>query len=187
MRWINYPRLGVAVVSLAIAQQAPARRRMAVVKFDNSSVQSGAAAIRGTHPRGGKGIPDLIAGTGRLPGVEAISIGSITQFGRDDESTTDLGKATLQAVAAITIQLQNDAGSIQAGVVTLQGLVADARGGQPFVQRTGREIRERAAGQVIRRIEESPGAGSMTEVDELCAVSNYAGCAPSKTGGTIRN
>ncbi len=221
---------------------------------------------------------------GRLLGVEAIIIGSITQFGRDDKSVnvggggyglgkyglggigkkeskavvavsarmihtdtaeilaaftgrgestrsgasllgagggggsggggavsmnssnfadTILGEATLKAVGTLTSQLQNSAGSIQARVVKLEGLVADASGDSLVlnigskagvrvgdklaVKRTGREIRDPSSGKVIRRIEESVGEVTITEVDELSSVGKYTGSAPAKTGDTVRN
>ncbi|MBL0158448.1 MAG: curli production assembly protein CsgG [Bryobacterales bacterium] len=322
MRWIKYVLLAAVLVFQAAAQQAPAKRRIAVMNFDYGAVQSGISAIFGANQDVGKGIADLIveklvqggvytvyerkaidkimaeqnfsnsdradassaAKIGRLLGVEAIIIGSITQFGRDDKSTsvggggyglgkyglggigaksskavvavsarmistdtaeilaavsgrgestrsganllgaggsggsggggavgmnasnfadTILGEATVKAVASITSQLNNNSGSIQARVVKLEGLVADASGGtlvlnigskvgvrvgdKLFVKRTGREIRDPASGKVIRRIEESIGEVTITEVDELSAVGNYTGSAPAKTGDTVRN
>jgi curli biogenesis system outer membrane secretion channel CsgG len=323
MRCINYTLVAVAFVFSAMAQQAPAKKRIAVMNFDYGAVQSGVSAIFGTNQDVGKGIADLIveklvqggvytvyerkaidkimaeqnlsnsdradassaAKIGRLLGVEAIIIGSITQFGRDDKNTsvgggafgglnkyglggvgrkdskavvgvsarmintdtaeilaavtgrgesarsgtsligaggsggsgggggvgmnasnfgdTILGEATLKAVTSITTQLQNNAGAIQARVIKLEGLVADASGDtlvlnigskagvrvgdKLFVKRTGREIRDPATGKVIRRIEESVGEVTITEVDELSAVGKYAGSAPAKTGDTVRN
>ena len=322
MHWIKCSLLAVAFVFQATAQQAPAKKRVAVINFDYGAVQSGIAAIFGSNQDVGKGIADLIveklvqggvytvyerkaidkimaeqnlsnsdradassaAKIGRFLGVEAIIIGSITQFGRDDKSTnlggggyglgkyglggigtksskavvavsarmintdtaeilaavtgrgessrsgtsligaggsggsgggggvgmnasnfgdTILGEATMKAVASITTQLQNNAGSIQARVVKLEGLVADASGNtlvlnigskagvrvgdKLFVKRTGREIRDPGTGKVIRRIEESVGEVTITEVDEVSAVGTYAGSAPAKTGDTVRN
>ena len=323
MRWINYSLLAAAFVIQATAQQAPAKKRIAVIDFDYGAVQSGVAAIFGSNQDVGKGIADLIveklvqggvytvyerkaidkimaeqnlsnsdradtvsaAKIGRVLGVEAIIVGSITQFGRDDKTTTVgggafgglnkyglggvgkkdskavvavsarmintdtaeilaavtgkgesarsgtsligaggsggsgggggvgmnasnfgdtiLGEATMKAVASITTQLQNNAGSIQARVIKLEGLVADASGNtlvlnigskvgvrvgdKLLVKRTGREIRDPATGKVIRRVEESLGEVTITEVDELSAVGTYAGSAPAKTGDTVRN
>ena len=119
MRWINYSLLAVALVLQATAQQAPAKKRIAVINFDYGAVQSGVAAIWGPNQDVGKGIADMLveklvqggvytvyerkaidkimaeqnfsnsdradatsaAKIGKLLGVEAIIIGSITQFG----------------------------------------------------------------------------------------------------------
>lgn len=323
MRWINHLLLAMVVVCQVTAQQAPAKKRIAVMNFEYGAVQSGVAAIFGANQDVGQGIADLIveklvqggvytvyerkaidkimteqnlsnsdradassaAKIGRLLGVEAIIIGSITQFGRDDKTTsvgggafgglnkyglggvgkkdskavvavsarlisadtaeilaavtgkgesarsgtsligsggsggsgggggvgmnssnfgdTILGEATFKAVASITTQLQGNAGAIQARVIKLEGIVADATGDtlilnigtkagvrvgeKLFVKRTGREIRDPATGKVIRRIEETVGEVTITEVDELSAVGKYAGSAPAKTGDTVRN
>lgn len=323
MRWLNYTVLTAAVVLGASAQQAPAKKRIAVMDFEYGAVQSGIAAMFGANQDVGKGIADLIveklvqggvysvyerkaidkimaeqnlsnsdradaataAKIGKLLGVEAIIVGSITQFGRDDKTTsvgggafgglnryglggvgkkdskavvavsarlistdtaeilaavtgrgesarsgalvtgaggsggagggggigmnasnfgdTILGEATMKAVAGITGQIQNNAGAIQAKVIKLEGLVADASGGtlilnigskagvkvgdQLSVKRTGREIRDPATGKVIRRIEEPLGEVTITEVDELSAVGKYTGATPAKTGDTVRN
>lgn len=323
MRWINHLFLAMVVVCQVTAQQAPAKKRIAVMNFEYGAVQSGVAAIFGANQDVGQGIADLIveklvqggvytvyerkaidkimteqnlsnsdradassaAKIGRLLGVEAIIIGSITQFGRDDKTTsvgggafgglnkyglggvgkkdskavvavsarlistdtaeilaavtgkgesarsgtsligsggsgssgggggvgmnssnfgdTILGEATLKAVASITTQLQGNAGAIQARVIKLEGIVADASGDtlilnigskagvrvgdKLFVKRAGREIRDPATGKVIRRIEETMGDVTITEVDELSAVGKYAGSAPAKTGDTVRN
>lgn len=323
MRWINHLLLAMVVVCQVTAQQAPAKKRIAVMNFEYGAVQSGVSAIFGANQDVGQGIADLIveklvqggvytvyerkaidkimteqnlsnsdradassaAKIGRLLGVEAIIIGSITQFGRDDKTTsvgggafgglnkyglggvgkkdskavvavsarlisadtaeilaavtgkgesarsgtsligsggsggsgggggvgmnssnfgdTILGEATFKAVASITTQLQGNAGAIQARVIKLEGIVADATGDtlilnigtkagvrvgeKLFVKRTGREIRDPATGKVIRRIEETVGEVTITEVDELSAVGKYAGSAPAKTGDTVRN
>jgi curli biogenesis system outer membrane secretion channel CsgG len=113
------------VVSCA-AQQAPQKKRVAVLDFEYGTVKSAVAALFGTDQDVGKGIADLLvqklvqdgkyrvierkaldkilaeqnfsnsdradsstaAKIGRVLGVDAIIIGSITQFGRDDKNTT---------------------------------------------------------------------------------------------------
>jgi curli biogenesis system outer membrane secretion channel CsgG len=108
------------------AQQAPQKKRVAVLDFDYGTVRTSVAAIWGTDQDVGKGIADMLvqklvedgkyrvierkaldkilaeqnfsnsdradpataARIGKVLGVDAIIIGSITQFGRDDKSTT---------------------------------------------------------------------------------------------------
>jgi curli biogenesis system outer membrane secretion channel CsgG len=108
------------------AQQAPQKKRVAVLDFDYGTVRSYVAAIWGSDQDVGKGIADLLvqklvedgkyrvierkaldkilaeqnfsnsdradpataAKIGKVLGVDAIIIGSITKFGRDDKSTT---------------------------------------------------------------------------------------------------
>ncbi|HMF91230.1 MAG TPA: CsgG/HfaB family protein [Candidatus Angelobacter sp.] len=108
------------------AQQAPQKKRVAVLDFDYGTVRSYVTAIWGTDQDVGKGVADLLvqklvqdgkyrvierkqldkilaeqnfsnsdradpataAKIGRVLGVDAIIVGSITKFGRDDKSTT---------------------------------------------------------------------------------------------------
>lgn len=108
------------------AQQAPKKKRVAVLDFDYGTVRSYVAAIWGSDQDVGKGIADLLvqrlvedgkytvierkaldkvlgeqnfsnsdradpataARIGKVLGVDAIIVGSITKFGRDDKSTT---------------------------------------------------------------------------------------------------
>ena len=111
-------------VLLAATGSAQQKKRVAVINFEYSAVQSQLSAIFGTNLDVGKGVADLLveklvkggafsvierkaidkvlseqnfsnsdradassaAKIGRLLGVDAIIIGSITQFGRDDKS-----------------------------------------------------------------------------------------------------
>jgi curli biogenesis system outer membrane secretion channel CsgG len=108
------------------AQQAPQKKRVAVLDFDYGTVRSYVSAIWGSDQDVGKGIADLLvqklvqdgkyrvierkaldkilaeqnfsnsdradastaAKIGKVLGVDAIIIGSITKFGRDDKNTT---------------------------------------------------------------------------------------------------
>jgi curli biogenesis system outer membrane secretion channel CsgG len=120
----------VCIVSLLVmtcaAQQAPRKKRVAVMDFEYGTVKTAVAAVFGTDQDVGKGISDMLvqhlvqdgkysvierkaldkilaeqnfsnsdradsstaAKIGRILGVDAIIIGSITQFGRDDKNTT---------------------------------------------------------------------------------------------------
>jgi curli biogenesis system outer membrane secretion channel CsgG len=90
------------LVCLAIfATIAPAqqKKRVAVFDFEYGTVQSSSAAIFGTNVDVGKGIADLMVDNlvrsgvysvierKALDKVDAIIIGSVTEFGRDDKAT----------------------------------------------------------------------------------------------------
>jgi curli biogenesis system outer membrane secretion channel CsgG len=108
------------------AQQAPQKKRVAVLDFDYGTVRSYVTAIWGSDQDVGKGVADLLvqklvqdgkyrvierkqlekilaeqnfnnsdradpataSRIGKVLGVDAIIVGSITKFGRDDKSTT---------------------------------------------------------------------------------------------------
>ena len=127
-------RIVVCLAFLAMSVPAGAqgqKKRIAVMNFDFSAVQSDVVAIFGGRQDVGKGVADLLvdrlvtegrysvierkeldkivaeqnfsnsdradpnsaARLGRLLGVDAIVIGSITQFGRDDKTTNVSGGA----------------------------------------------------------------------------------------------
>jgi curli biogenesis system outer membrane secretion channel CsgG len=108
------------------AQQAPQKKRVAVLDFDYGTVRSYVTAIWGSDQDVGKGVADLLvqklvqdgkyrvierkqlekilaeqnfnnsdradpataSRIGKVLGVDAIIVGSITKFGRDDKNTT---------------------------------------------------------------------------------------------------
>ncbi len=114
-----------------------------------------------------------------------------------------LGEATKQAVAMMTQQLNGNAGRIQGRVVTVDGLVADVNGNtlvlnvgsragvkvgdKLSIRRMSREIKDPATGKVIRRIEQTLGEVTITEVDEQSAVGTFSGAGAPKTGDTVKN
>ncbi len=131
-RWVRLLFLVVAFASTSTAQQ---KRRVAVLDFDYSRIQSSVAAIFGTNVDVGKGIADLVvqnlvksgvysvierkeldrilaeqnfsnsdranpntaAKLARLLGVDAIVIGSIVQFGKDDKGS-NVGTGALAGI-----------------------------------------------------------------------------------------
>jgi curli biogenesis system outer membrane secretion channel CsgG len=118
-------------------------------------------------------------------------------------SGTIIGEAVGQAVDSVATQLQSSSAKLPARVVKIDGLVADASGGELVlnvgskagvkvgdrltVARTGREIRDPSSGKVIRRVEESLGEVVISEVDELSSVGKYKGTAPAKVGDRVHN
>jgi curli biogenesis system outer membrane secretion channel CsgG len=118
-------------------------------------------------------------------------------------ANTILGEAVAQAVESVASQLQTNSAKLPARVVKIEGLVADATGGDLIlnvgskagikvgdrltVARTGREIRDPASGKVIRRVEQSLGEVVITEVDEQSSVGKYNGTTPAKVGDRVHN
>jgi curli biogenesis system outer membrane secretion channel CsgG len=286
----NFSILVIGVFLLAGQCLGQQKKRVAVMNFDYSTVQSGVAAIFGTNQDVGKGVADLVvekmvgAGTyivierkamdkilaeqnfsnsdrvdtttaaklGRLLGADAIILGSITQFGRDDKSNTvggtvvgdrlsryglgGVGQKKSKAAVGLTARLVSvntgeilavatgkgestrssasligsggGPGAAAVGALDMRssnfgdGLVADVSGNtlvinvgsragvkagdKLHVSRVGREIRDPASGKVIRRITESIGELTITEVDESSAVGTFAGGAV-KVGDAVRN
>lgn len=230
--------------------------------------------------------PNSAAKIGRLLGVDAIIIGSITQFGRDDKQTnvgggalggitgryglggvgrrsskavvgisarvvdidtgeikaiasgigesarsgtsllgaggsssgagagavdmrssnfanTILGEAVAQAVTKLSAQLNDNAGRVTGRTVKIDGLVADVSGNSIIInvgsrsgvkvgdklsiRRASREIKDPATGRVLRRIEETLGEITITEVDEQSAVGTFAGASAPKTGDVVKS
>jgi curli biogenesis system outer membrane secretion channel CsgG len=300
------------------------KKRVAIMNFDYSTVQSGVSAIFGTNQDVGKGVADLLveklvtAGTfsvverkaldkilseqnfsnsdrvdtttaaklGKLLGADAIVLGSIVQFGRDDKSTavggsivgdrlsrfglggvgqkkskavvgitarvvnvntgeilavangkgestrsganligagggpgaaaagaldmrssnfadTVLGEAVNAAVQNLATQLTTSADRLPTTKLSVDGLVADVSGSTLIVNvgsragikvgdklevsRVGREIRDPASGKVIRRVTESIGDLTITEVDESSAVGKFSGAGTVKVGDAVKN
>jgi curli biogenesis system outer membrane secretion channel CsgG len=136
-------------------------------------------------------------------GSSGAAAGGMIDMKSSNFGSTILGEAVGQAVGSVASQLQENSGRISARVIKIDGLVADAAGGELIlnigskagikvgdrlrVSRTGREIRDPASGKVIRRVEESLGEVVITEVDELSAVGKYTGPTPAKVGDRVHN
>lgn len=168
--------LGLACIlftALPMFAQQPRKRRVAVINFDYSTVQSYVSSLFNTNVDVGKGVADILvdklvksgvyqvyerkgmdkilaeqnfsnsdranpataARIGQLMGVDAIIIGSITTFGRDDKATevgalgrvtgrygiSGIGKKESKAVVALNARIVNvDTGEI-VGVASGQG------------------------------------------------------------------
>jgi hypothetical protein len=102
----------------------------------------------------------------------------------------------------LTTQLETNSSRVQAKAITVDALIADVSGGTIVinvgsrgglkvgdklqVKRTGREIRDPATGKVLRRVEESLGELTITEVDEGSAVGTFSGPTTPKVGDAAR-
>jgi curli biogenesis system outer membrane secretion channel CsgG len=116
-------------------------------------------------------------------GSSNTAAGGVVDMRSSNFASTILGEAVGEAVDSVASQLEANSAKLPTHVVKIDGLVADATGGQLIlnvgskagvkvgdrlmVTRTGREIRDPASGKVIRRIEESLGEVVITEVDAL--------------------
>jgi curli biogenesis system outer membrane secretion channel CsgG len=115
---------------------------------------------------------------------------------------TILGEAVNQAVSGLASQMERESGKLPTRTVTIDGLIADASGGNVVlnigskagikvgdrlrVMRVGRAITDPASGRVIRRVEDEIGQVVITDVDEASAGGKYTGSAPAKVGDHVK-
>ena len=128
--------------------------------------------------------------------------GGIYDMSSRNFAETILGEAVAQSVTQVAAGLEQSAAQLPAHVTAVSGLVADVSGktliinvgskagvkvgDRLAVKRTGREITDPATGKVIRRIEESLGDLTITEVDDASAVGTYSGAGTPKVGDSVR-
>jgi len=114
-----------------------------------------------------------------------------------------LGEATGQAVTTVVTKLNSNSAQIPTREIKIDGLIADVTGDTVIlnvgsragvhvgdklgVRRVSREVKDPATGKVIRRIEETLGVVTITEVDDLSAVGKFSGSGSPKTGDAVRN
>lgn len=115
---------------------------------------------------------------------------------------TILGEAVNQAVSGLASQMGRDSGKLPTRTVTIDGLIADASGGNVVlnigskagikvgdrlkVMRVGRSITDPSSGRVIRRVEDEIGEVVITDVDEASAGGKFTGSAPAKVGDHVK-
>jgi len=308
--------------SPATAQdQAPRKKRVAILDFDYGTVRSYVAGLFGTDVDVGKGISDLLvkhlvqdgtysvierkmldkilaeqnfsnsdranpstaAQLGKILGVDAIIVGTITQFGGEDKNVkvggagggwggfgvggfgrktskaivtvdarvididtaeilavadgkgeskrsstsllggggnwrgfgaggvdfgsanfqeTIIGEAVKLAVEDMTKDLVAANGRLQARTIMVEGLVAAVDAGviilnvgaktglkvgdELSVERVGREIKDPATGQVIRRMTSRIGVVKVTEIDDISAVCALISGSDIKVGDMVK-
>lgn len=315
--------LALLAVSPAMvqAQQAPRKKRVAILDFDYGTVRSYVAGLFGTDVDVGKGISDLLvkhlvqdgtysvierkmldkilaeqnfsnsdranpstaAQLGKILGVDAIIVGTITQFGGEDKNVkvggagggfggfglggfgrknskaivtvdarvididtaeilavadgkgeskrsstsllggggkwsgwgaggvdfgssnfqeTIIGEAVKLAVEDMTKDLVAANDRLRARTVTVEGLVAAVDGGviilnvgaktglkvgdELSVERVGREIKDPATGQVIRRMTSKIGVVKVTDIDDISAVCALISGTDVKVGDMVK-
>jgi curli biogenesis system outer membrane secretion channel CsgG len=112
-----------------------------------------------------------------------------------------LGEATNKAVGSLSTQLDQRVARLPVNTLKVEGLVADSTDGvlvlnvgtkaglkvgdRLEVRRVAREIKDPATGKVIRRIEEKVGEVTVTEVDEVSSVGQFAGSSPAEVGDAV--
>jgi curli biogenesis system outer membrane secretion channel CsgG len=128
--------------------------------------------------------------------------GGIVDMSSKNFANTIIGEAVGKAVTSVAHQLGQQAQRLPDRVVVIDGLVADATGGTLVINvgsragvkvgdrlrvlRVGREIKDPATGQVIRRAEQQVGEMVVTDVDEQSAGGTYNGAAPAKVGDRVK-
>ncbi|HBY61062.1 MAG TPA: curli production assembly protein CsgG [Solibacterales bacterium] len=156
---------------------------LAVASGKGESTRSGASLLGAGGSSGGSG-------------------GGAVDMNSTNFADTVLGEAVGAAVTQLSAQLNQSSAKIVAKTVVVDGLVADVSGNQIVlnvgskagvkigdrlqVKRTGREIRDPASGKVIRRMEQTLGEVTVTEVDEVSSVGVYSGPGAVKVGDAVR-
>lgn len=116
---------------------------------------------------------------------------------------TILGEATRAAVDDLVAQLVSQAGKVEATQVNVEGLVADASGGEVIinvgknagvtvgmklsVERVTREVKDPSTGKLLRRVTEPVGEIQVTQVDDSSAVAKVVSGKDFKVGDTVKN
>jgi len=154
------------------------------------------AAGKGLSKRSGLMLGGGGAGGGGF-GAGGIDMGS-SNF-RD----TILGEATSAAVDDVVAQIVSQAGKIQATQITVNGLIADASGGEIIinvgksagvapgmrlaVERVTREVKDPTTGNVLRKISSPVGEIEITEADEGSAVAKVISGSDFKVGDVVKS
>jgi len=134
-------------------------------------------------------------------GSAAAGAGGAYDMTTKNFAATILGEAVNQAVTEITTQIDQNAGRVPAKKFEIDGLVADATqntlivnvgskvgikvGDKLQIRRPNREVRDPASGKVLRRIEDTLGDITITEVDENSSVGTFSGKTPPKVGDRV--
>jgi curli biogenesis system outer membrane secretion channel CsgG len=116
-------------------------------------------------------------------------------------ANTIIGEATAQAVADLATKLDQQAARLPDRVITIDGLVADATGGNLIlnigaragvkmgdtykVMREGRTIKDPTTGKVLRHVETQVGEVQITDVDDSSSGGKFTGSTPAKVGDRI--
>ena len=173
----------------------------AVVQITARMINTSTAEIlasvqgRGEETRNGAGV---LGSGGSYAGAAAGALDMRSSKFAD----TILGAAVNKAVTQIARGLEQKAASLPTVTVSIDGLVADVSGDGTIiinvgskggvkvgdtllVKRAVREVRDPVTGKVIRRIADTVGTLTITDVDEQSAVGKLAGAGPAKVGDTV--
>lgn len=173
----------------------------AVVQITARMIDTSTAEIlasctaKGSSSRSGGGI----LGSGGGGGSDA---GAGIDMKSSNFAATILGEATTKAVADLGTQLDAKAAQLPAVTLSINGTVADASpdgtlilnvgsrsglkvGDTLQVKHPGREIRDPSSGKVLRRIDESVGTVTITEIDETSAVGKFTGPGQPQVKDTV--
>jgi len=151
-----------------------------VINIDTAEILA-VAEGKGQSSRSGI---SLLGGGGNWNGFGSGNV----DFGSSNFQNTIIGEATKKAVDQLTADLVASAATLPVHTVNVDALVASVDGGQIVlnagaksgikvgdqlsVVRVGREIKDPATGQVIRRLTSNVGAIRATDVDDVSAVCN---------------
>lgn len=154
------------------------------------------ATGKGTSKRSGL----LLGGGGG--GGGGFGAGGI-DMGSSNFQDTIIGEATRSAVEDLVAQLVGQSGKVEATKVSIEGLVADASGGEVIinvgkssgvsagmrlsVERVTREVKDPATGKVIRKVTSSVGEIEVTQVDDQSAVAKVISGQGFKVGDMVKN
>jgi curli biogenesis system outer membrane secretion channel CsgG len=128
--------------------------------------------------------------------------GGAIDMGSSNFASTILGEAVNKAVGTLASQLNQSAAKLPTVIVQIDGLVADVNGttlilnigtkagvhvgDHLHVMRTGREIKDPATGNVLRRTDTPVGEMVITEADEASSVGTLSGTAPALVGDHVK-
>lgn len=150
---------------------------------------------RGESTRSGTG---LIGAGGSSAGLAGAGL----DMRSSNFANTILGEAVNAAVGDMARQLEQKASAMPVTVIQVDGLVADVtsdgivtinvgskdgvhKGDKLDIRRKVREIKDPATGKVIRRVEDSVGSITITDVDQQSAVGKFTGSGTAKVGDAV--
>lgn len=136
-------------------------------------------------------------GSGSAGGAGGIDMGS------SNFQETILGEATRAAVNDLVLQLVGQSGKVEATQISIDGLVADATGGEVIinvgkaagvtvgmrlvVERVSREIKDPATGNVLRKVTAPVGEIEVTQVDDASAVARIVSGQGFNVGDMVKS
>lgn len=151
---------------------------------------------KGTSKRSGL----LLGGSG---GSDSGSGGGGINMQSSNFQDTILGEATRAAVDSLVAQLVSQSGKVEATQVSVEGLVADASGGEVIinigksagvtvgvklsVERVTREVKDPTTGKLLRKVTSPVGEIVVTQVEEGSAVCKVVSGQDFKVGDMVKS